>query len=515
MVWTRVGTHGARRWRSVVVLRHHARGRSITAWTPSRGLHGAASTFPRTPIKDLMSIPKPREHDAVADAPVTTVCGWVKTIRRQKNLSFITINDGSSFQSLQVVCDASSICAESLADVSVGSSVTVTGVVSHAPKSGQVEVNAQSVAVLGPSDPATYPLSKKYHSLEFVREHLHLRPRTNTFGAVTRVRNALSQGLHQYFQSQGFVQVHTPILTSIDAEGAGEQFRVVRDTESPSADGTDGHFFGLPAYLTVSGQLHAEMYASALSNVYTFGPTFRAENSNTSRHLSEFWMVEPEMAFAGLDECMASAQGAVQRSIQHALETCPDDVSFFHAQYAKAEKGNLLGQLQSILDRDIPHITYTEAIAILDKAPVAFEVPPEWGMDLKTEHERYLAEKHVGGPVFVTDYPAALKAFYMRQNDVDDPARATVAGMDLLVPTVGELVGGSVREERLHVLEAKMRASGVDPAGLQWYLDLRRFGTVPHAGWGLGFERLVLFATGMDNIRDAIAVPRYPGACRH
>ncbi|RHY29339.1 hypothetical protein DYB32_005225 [Aphanomyces invadans] len=449
-----------------------------------------------------MSIPKPREHDAVADAPVTTVCGWVKTIRRQKNLSFITINDGSSFQSLQVVCDASSICAESLADVSVGSSVTVTGVVSHAPKSGQVEVNAQSVAVLGPSDPATYPLSKKYHSLEFVREHLHLRPRTNTFGAVTRVRNALSQGLHQYFQSQGFVQVHV----SLDHR---------------------------MSYLTVSGQLHAEMYASALSNVYTFGPTFRAENSNTSRHLSEFWMVEPEMAFAGLDECMASAQGAVQRSIQHALETCPDDVSFFHAQYAKAEKGNLLGQLQSILDRDIPHITYTEAIAILDKAPVAFEVPPEWGMDLKTEHERYLAEKHVGGPVFVTDYPAALKAFYMRQNDVDDPARATVAGMDLLVPTVGELVGGSVREERLHVrkdvldawkcnviyvwkvLEAKMRASGVDPAGLQWYLDLRRFGTVPHAGWGLGFERLVLFATGMDNIRDAIAVPRYPGACRH
>ncbi|ETV66198.1 asparagine-tRNA ligase [Aphanomyces astaci] len=472
----------------------------------------------------------PRVDVATPDTTTTaTVYGWVKTIRRQKNLSFITINDGSAFKSLQVVCDASSIPAASLADVSVGSSVTVTGAVTHAPKSGQVEVHAQSVTVLGTSDPAVYPLSKKFHGLEFVREHLHLRPRTNTFGALTRVRNALSQGLHQYFQSQDFVQVHTPILTSIDAEGAGEQFRVTRDYPEASSgahnpdDSTTPSFFGRPAYLTVSGQLHAEMYASALSKVYTFGPTFRAENSNTSRHLSEFWMVEPEMAFAGLSECMASAQGAVQHSIQHALATCPDDLAFFQEQQQakestpkkSAQSTNLLSQLTAVATHDIPHMTYTEAIAVLTQASVKFELKPEWGIDLKTEHERYLAETYVGGPVFVTDYPAALKAFYMRQNDVADPDRATVAGMDLLVPAVGELVGGSVREERLEVLEAKMRASGVDPNGLQWYLDLRRFGTVPHAGWGLGFERLVLFVTGMENIRDAIAVPRYPGACRH
>ncbi|KAF0699012.1 Aste57867_10395 [Aphanomyces stellatus] len=468
-------------------------------------------TFPRTPIKELLAAKKPVDDVSSTD-DATTVYGWVKTIRRQKNFSFITINDGSSFKSLQVVCD-SSVNPEALGDISVGSSISVTGQVTHAPKSGQVEVQAESVNVLGTSDASMYPLSKKYHSLEFVREHLHLRPRTNTFGALTRVRNALSQGLHNYFQSNDFVQVHTPILTSIDAEGAGEQFRVVRDTESPTTNGNQ--FFGLPAYLTVSGQLHAEMYASALSKVYTFGPTFRAENSNTSRHLSEFWMLEPEMAFAGLNECMTTAQDAVQQSIQLALEKCPDDLDFFHTQYAKTHGKDLMGQLNTVLSNEIPHITYTDAISILEDAPVKFELKPTWGMDLKTEHERYLAEKHVGGPVFVTDYPAALKAFYMRQNDVENPDRVTVAGMDLLVPSVGELVGGSVREERLEVLLEKMRASGVDSTGLDWYLDLRRYGTVPHAGWGMGFERLVLFVTGMDNIRDAIPVPRFPGACRH
>ncbi|OQR89461.1 asparaginyl-tRNA synthetase [Achlya hypogyna] len=465
-----------------------------------RSVTAPFSTLARTPVKELLA--STPGHDA-------SVCGWVKSVRRQKNVSFITLNDGSSFRSLQVVCDG----GENLADVTVGSSIRATGTVTAAPKSGVVEIHASDVHVFGTSDASTYPLSKKYHSLEFVREHLHLRPRTNTFGALTRVRNALSQGLHTYFQSQDFVQVHTPILTSIDCEGAGEQFRVERESADPKAE----PFFGLPAYLTVSGQLHAEMYASALTNVYTFGPTFRAENSNTTRHLAEFWMVEPEMAFAGLPECMATAQGAVQNALRHTIATCGDDIDFFHAQVAKAHPGrSLREQLEAIVATPaFPHLTYTEAIDVLQKAPVSFELAPEWGIDLKTEHERYLAEKYVGGPVFVTDYPAALKAFYMRLNDDTAPERATVAGMDLLVPTVGELVGGSVREERLDVLQLKMAAAGVPAAGLDWYLDLRRYGTVPHAGWGMGFERLVLFATGLENIRDAIPVPRFPGACKH
>ncbi|CAK5045255.1 unnamed protein product [Aphanomyces euteiches] len=472
--------------------------RSAAKWLRVR-YASTQSLAQRTPIKDLV----PHDKDSAL------VCGWVKTIRRQKNLSFITINDGSSFQSLQIVCDAS-IDPAALDNVSVGSSISVQGVVTRAPKSGQVEVQAQSVVVLGKSDPSIYPLSKKYHSLEFVRDHLHLRPRTNTFGALTRVRNALSQGLHQYFQSNDFVQVHTPILTSIDAEGAGEQFRVIRDGETQAKDSQD-QFFGRPAFLTVSGQLHAEMYACAMSKVYTFGPTFRAENSNTSRHLSEFWMVEPEMAFAGLNECMGSAQGALQAAVDFALTKCEDDIAFFHKSDEKA-----IDRLQSLATAEIPHVTYTEAISILEAAPTKFELAPQWGMDLKTEHERYLAEKHVGGPVFVTDYPAALKAFYMRENDSNDgPERTTVAAMDLLVPGIGELVGGSVREERLEILERKMLANGINPLDLDWYLDLRRFGSVPHAGWGMGFERLVLFVTGLENIRDAIAVPRTPGACRY
>ncbi|OQR81472.1 asparaginyl-tRNA synthetase [Thraustotheca clavata] len=449
--------------------------------------------------------------DVLNAAPETqvSIAGWVKSIRRQKNVSFVTLNDGSSFQSLQIVCDST----DGLDKVSVGSSVQANGRVAQAPKSGQVEIHADHVKLYGECDATTYPLSKKYHTLEFVREHLHLRPRTNTFGALTRVRNALSQGLHSYFQSNEFVQVHTPILTSNDCEGAGEQFRVERE----STDGKKSDpFFGLPAYLTVSGQLHAEMYACAMSKVYTFGPTFRAENSNTTRHLAEFWMVEPEMAFAGLPECMASAQGAVQHAIQHAFDRCGEDLEFFHAQHAKSHKKELLKQLENILGQEtFPHLTYTEAIDVLKKAPVTFELAPEWGMDLKTEHERYLAEQYVNGPVFVTDYPAALKAFYMRLNENEPEDRQTVAGMDLLVPTVGELVGGSVREDRLEVLQAKMASAGIDANGLEWYLDLRRYGSVPHAGWGMGFERLVLFATGMDNIRDVIPVPRYPGACKH
>lgn len=352
-----------------------------------------------------------------------------------------------------------------------------------------------------------------------------------------------SQGLHSYFQENDFLQLHSPILTSNDCEGAGEQFRIAKNGETMQflcwcslpplltvlpvnalfVDGKN-EFFGTPTYLTVSGQLHAEMYACALSKVYTFGPTFRAENSNTTRHLAEFWMVEPEMAFAGLEDCIETAQGAVQRSIKQALQSCPEDIEFFNKNYDK----EISERLQQLCAKEFARITYTDAIDILQKTGVKFEKNPEWGMDLQTEHERYLAEKYVGGPVFVTDYPADIKAFYMRKNAPDSEGRETVAGMDLLVPKIGELVGGSVREERFELLEAKMRKLGLVPeeiadeaaaatsgGDLNWYLDLRRFGTVPHAGWGLGFERLVLFATGMDNIRDVIPLPRFPGQCQH
>ncbi|KAF1795779.1 Aminoacyl-tRNA synthetase, class II (D/K/N)-like [Phytophthora cactorum] len=407
--------------------------------------------------------------------------GWVISVRKHKSVSFVNVNDGSSN------------------DITVGSSVFAEGELREVPggKQRRLELHPSKLEVLGKCDTQTYPLQKKYHSLEFLRENLHLRARTNTFGAVTRVRNALGQGLHSYFQENDFLHLHSPILTSNDCEGAGEMFRIAK------IDAKEEEFFDTPTYLTVSGQLHAEMYACALSKVYTFGPTFRAENSNTTRHLAEFWMVEPEMAFAGLEECVASAQGAVQRSVAHALNTCAEDIAFFNKNYDKKNAE----RLERVVEKDFARLTYTEAIETQGK--VNFEKKPEWGMDLQTEHERFLAEKYVGGPVFVTDYPADIKAFYMRKNAPDAQNRDTVAGMDLLVPKIGELVGGSVREERFAVLEKKMRHLGLIPeedldeesiasAGgdLDWYLDLRRFGSVPHAGWGLGFERLVLFATG-------------------
>ncbi|TMW63518.1 hypothetical protein Poli38472_002459 [Pythium oligandrum] len=475
--------------------------------------------LPRSTIKEA------RQHE---DGTPVALGGWVKSVRKHKSVNFINFNDGSCLAEMQVTLpvvesdqgDASQNASiADIADVTVGSSIFVEGVLREVPggKQKRLELHPEKLQVLGKCDTQVYPLQKKYHSLEFLRENLHLRARTNTFGAVTRVRNALSQGIHTYFQENDFYQLHSPILTSNDCEGAGEMFRVTR------TDGKDD-FFGGPAYLTVSGQLHGEMYACALSKVYTFGPTFRAENSNTTRHLAEFWMIEPEMAFAGLEECMSTAQGAVQRSVQELLSRCPEDVEFFNKNYDK----ELSERLLRVTSGDFAHVTYTEAIEVLKKASVAFEKQPEWGMDLQTEHERYLAEQYVKGPVFVTDYPADIKAFYMRRNDNEDVGRETVAGMDLLVPKIGELVGGSVREERFDVLEKRMRLQGLLPeetgeegaeaasAGdLGWYLDLRRFGSVPHAGWGLGFERLVLFATGMENIRDVIPVPRFPGHCKH
>ncbi|RLN95352.1 hypothetical protein BBJ28_00010652 [Nothophytophthora sp. Chile5] len=431
------------------------------------------------------------------------VGGWVKSVRKHKSVSFVNVNDGSCLAELQITLPAEDADGESgglsakLSDITVGSSVFAEGELREVPggKQKRLELHPSTLEVLGKCDTQKYPLQKKYQSLEFLRENLHLRARTNTFGAVTRVRNAL-----RYMQC-----VLAARLTTTE-------------------------FFGAPTYLTVSGQLHGEMYACALSKVYTFGPTFRAENSNTTRHLAEFWMVEPEMAFAGLEECISSAQGAVQRSVSHALDICAEDVAFFNKNYDK----QLAERLERVVEQDFARLTYTEAIDVLQKAvadgkgSVRFEKKPEWGMDLQTEHERFLAEKYVGGPVFVTDYPADIKAFYMRKNAPDALERETVAGMDLLVPKIGELVGGSVREERFELLEKKMRNLGLLPEGdvddeaiasaggdLDWYLDLRRFGSVPHAGWGLGFERLVLFATGMDNIRDVIPLPRFPGQCKH
>ncbi|GLE07527.1 hypothetical protein PINS_up017957 [Pythium insidiosum] len=497
------------------MLRAAAGRSSIAALFRPQAISRTLSTttaLPRTTVRDA--------HQR-QDGTRVALGGWVKSVRKHKSVNFINFNDGSCLAEMQITLPldaegpADSSAIADVAEVTVGSSIFVEGILREVPgaKQRRLELHPDMLQVLGECDVQEYPLQKKYHSLEFLRENLHLRARTNTIGAVTRVRNALSQGLHNYFQTNDFVQLHSPILTSNDCEGAGEQFKVSK------TDGNDD-FFGTNAFLTVSGQLHAEMYACAMSKVYTFGPTFRAENSNTTRHLAEFWMVEPEMAFAGLEECISSAQGAVQQSVQHLLRRCPDDVEFFNKTYDK----ELVARLEQVSQGDFARITYTQAIDILKAANVQFDKQPEWGMDLQTEHERFLAEQYVRGPVFVTDYPAEIKAFYMRKNDPDSFNRETVAGMDLLVPRIGELVGGSVREERFDVLEAKMRCLGLLPVedddegvggDLRWYLDLRRFGTVPHAGWGLGFERLVLFSTGMENIRDVIPVPRFPGHCKH
>ena len=434
--------------------------------------------------------------------------GWVKTRRSSGAVSFIQISDGSTLSDLQVVVQESLpdyALAESL---TTGCSISVVGELVQSQGKGQkYEVQASKLEVLGLADPDTYPLQKKRHTLEFLREIAHLRPRTNTFGAVARVRSVTAYAIHSFFQSRDFQYVQTPMITASDAEGAGSMFRVTTMDllDVPKKDGAvdvEEDFFGRPTFLTVSGQLEAEIFALALSDVYTFGPTFRAENSNTSRHLAEFWMVEPEVAFCDLEGLADLAEDFLKHVFGHALENCSDDLAFFNQWYDKSTIAVLEGIVKSSFER----LTYTEAVNILKSSGENFEFPVEWGLDLQSEHERYITEKKIGKPVVVTDYPKEIKAFYMRANDDDKTVRA----MDVLVPRIGEIIGGSQREERRDILLERMKQAGIDEKEYWWYLDLRQYGTVPHAGFGLGFERTVQFITGMQNIRDIIPFPRTP-----
>ena len=436
------------------------------------------------------------------------VQGWVKTRRSSGAVSFVQISDGSTLKDLQIVIEQSSPHYALVELLNTGCSVSVIGELTESQGRGQrYEVKAREVQLLGPADPEEYPLQKKRHTLEFLREIAHLRPRTNTFGAMARVRSGMAYAIHRFFQERGFQYIQTPMITASDAEGAGSMFRVTTlDLENPPRREGDvdtaADFFGRPTYLTVSGQLEAEIFALALSDVYTFGPTFRAENSNTSRHLAEFWMVEPEVAFCDLDGLAELAEDFLKAIFTYALENCAEDLAFFNQWYDKATIATLEGIVNSSFER----LTYTEAVRLLQNSGESFEFPVQWGLDLQSEHERYLTEKGIGRPVVVTDYPKDIKAFYMRLNDDGQTVRA----MDVLVPRLGEIIGGSQREERESVLRERMAQSGLDAANYWWYLDLRRYGTVPHAGFGLGFERTVQFITGMQNIRDVIAFPRTP-----
>jgi asparaginyl-tRNA synthetase len=454
----------------------------------------------RTRIKDLLA----REQ---AGGQVL-VQGWVRTRRSSRNVSFVQINDGSTLRDLQVVVEGTSPDYPLAESLTTGCCVSVAGELVDSPGKGQkYEVRAGKLELLGAADPEEYPLQKKRHTLEFLREIAHLRPRTNTFGAMARVRNATAFAIHSFFQSRGFLYVQTPIITASDAEGAGAMFRVTTlDLEHlPRKDGAVDHqedFFGKPAFLTVSGQLEVETFATALADVYTFGPTFRAENSNTSRHLAEFWMVEPEVAFCDLSGLAELAEDFLKYVFSHVLEQCPEDLGFFNQWYDQSA----IATLQSIVNSRFERLTYTEAVSLLEGSGESFEFPVKWGLDLQSEHERYLTEKKIGRPVVVTDYPREIKAFYMRLNDDGKTVRA----MDVLMPRIGEIIGGSQREERLEVLQERMRQAGLSEQPYWWYLDLRRYGTVPHAGFGLGFERTVQFITGMQNIRDVIPFPRTP-----
>jgi asparaginyl-tRNA synthetase len=439
-----------------------------------------------------------------------TIKGWVRSVRSQKDFSFIVVNDGSTIGGLQVVYHATTPgYTDTLATLTTGASIAVTGTLIKSLGKGQsFELTATAVTLIGTCNAETYPLQKKQHTFEFLRTIAHLRPRTNTFGAVARVRNALSYATHTFFQERGFLYIHTPVITASDCEGAGEMFQVttlplknVPHTPQGRIDFSQD-FFGKPAFLTVSGQLNGESYACGLSDIYTFGPTFRAENSNTSRHLAEFWMIEPEMAFADLHDNMALAESYLKHCLSHVLATCPDDMKFFNEFI---EKG-VIAKLEHVISSPFEQLPYTDAISILQKASKKFQYPVSWGIDLQSEHERYLAEEYFKKPIILINYPASIKAFYMRMNDDEK----TVAAMDVLVPSVGEIIGGSQREDRIDVLEHRMLASNLNPEDYWWYLELRKFGGVPHAGFGLGLERLVLFATGMENIRDVIPFPRTP-----
>ena len=475
----------------------------------------------RTKIKELLS--------NGSEGSTYTIKGWVRTKRENKNVAFIALNDGSTIKNIQVVADPSKMSEEVLRKITTGAAIAVAGELVASQGQGQsVELQAQSVQVLGEADPEKYPLQPKRHSLEFLREIGHLRMRTNTFGAVFRIRHAMAFAVHQFFHEKGFVNLHTPIITGSDAEGAGEMFRVTTlnldklpRTEEGKVDFKED-FFEKEANLTVSGQLEGELGALALGDIYTFGPTFRAENSNTSRHLAEFWMIEPEMAFVELEGNMDLAEEMLKYLIRYALDNCTDDLEFLDARAAEEEKNkpqaernelSLIERLRFILENDFERLSYTDAIEILknskpNKKKKFNYLIEEWGADLQSEHERYLVEKHFKKPVILYNYPAAIKAFYMRRNEDGKTVRA----MDVLFPGIGEIVGGSQREERYEQLKERAAAIGIQEEDLWWYLETRKFGTAPHSGFGLGFERLMLFVTGMTNIRDVIPFPRFPGS---
>ena len=471
----------------------------------------------RTKIKDLLTIPAHNQE--------VTVQGWVRTFR---NNQFIAINDGSTIQNIQAVVDFNNTPENILKRITTGACLTVTGQLVPSPAKGQpVEIKVSDVEILGDSDPEKYPLQPKKHSLEFLREIAHLRPRTNTFGAVMRVRHAMAFAVHKFFNDRGFFYIHTPIITGSDAEGAGAMFRVTTlDPQNPPKD-EEGKvnyredFFGRDTNLTVSGQLEGETYALALGDIYTFGPTFRAENSNTTRHLAEFWMIEPEMAFYDIQDNMQLAQEFLQYLVRYALEHCADDLAFLNKRAQEEEQSKpqeqrselgLLDRLKFVSENDFQRLSYTEAIEILrsstpnKKKKFQFLID-QWGVDLQSEHERFLVEKHFKKPVILYNYPAAIKSFYMRQNDDGK----TVAAMDVLFPGIGEIIGGSQREERYERLLKRVNELNLPEKDLWWYLELRKFGSAPHSGFGLGFERLIQFITGMTNIRDVIPYPRYPG----
>ncbi|MEO1575163.1 MAG: asparagine--tRNA ligase [Pseudomonadota bacterium] len=450
-----------------------------------------------TSIKDILAGRLPFESDV-------TIEGWVRSRRTSKaGFSFIHVNDGSCFGSLQAVAEEALANYDEVQQIQTGCSVRITGKLVESKGRGQdSEIKATSVEVVGwVDDPESYPIAKKRHTFEFLRGVAHLRPRTNTFGAMARVRNAIAQSVHQFFSDNGYLWINTPIITGSDCEGAGDLFRVSKLDQINRPSDFENDFFGRETFLTVSGQLNVESFCCALNKVYTFGPTFRAENSNTSRHLAEFWMIEPEIAFADLSDNAKLAEAFLQSVFAGVLERVPDDMAFF-VQHIDDQA---VARLEKVINTPFEMLSYTEAVSILEKSGQSFEFPVAWGVDLQSEHERYLTEKHVKGPLILVDYPSDIKAFYMRENDDGK----TVAAMDVLVPGVGEIIGGSQREERLEVLDPKLKAKGLDEE-LWWYRDLRRYGTVPHAGFGAGFERLVLYVTGMDNIRDAVPYPRVP-----
>ena len=458
----------------------------------------------------MSEIKRMRVAQLLCQAPGVEVVakGWVRTKRGNKNVAFIALNDGSTVNNIQVVCDAANFSDELLKNITTGACIAVKGDLVESMGKGQsVEIQAKEIEIYGTADVESYPLQKKGHSMEFLREIAHLRPRTNTFGCVFRIRHAMAFAIHKYFNDKGFCYLHTPLITASDCEGAGAMFQVTTmDLNNiPKVDGAvdfSNDFFGRQTALTVSGQLEGELGAMALGQIYTFGPTFRAENSNTPRHLAEFWMIEPEMAFYEIEDNMDLAEDFIKYCVKYALDNCMEDLKFLNDMFDK----ELIARLESVISTEFVRLTYTEGIDILLKSGEKFEFPVAWGVDLQSEHERYLVEKHFKKPVILTDYPKEIKAFYMKQN----ADGKTVRAMDVLFPKIGEIIGGSQREESFEKLQARIDELGMDTTNLWWYMDTRKFGTAPHSGFGLGFERLLLFVTGMQNIRDVIPFPRTP-----